>query len=129
MSEIAPPAGGGPNRLFLALAIGLAGLLVLGLIGVVGVLAIPRLLGTNAPTPTVRVAAVNTPATPTRAATPVPTAAPSNTTAPTEVATPTLVLASGGGTAQTAGTGTPTIVGGGGTVTPTIIGGAGTSTP
>ncbi len=121
MSEIAPPAGGGPNRLFLALAIGLAGLLVLGLIGVVGVLAIPRLLGTNAPPPTLRVAVANT-STPTRAPTVAPTTAPT-TAVPTETATPTLVLASGGGTTQS----TPTIIGG--TGTPTIIGGGGTSTP
>ncbi len=43
MAEIAP-GGGGPNRLFLVLAVGLAGLLVVGLIAVGGVLLIPRFL-------------------------------------------------------------------------------------
>ena len=122
MSEIAP-AGGGPNRLFLVLAIGLAGLLVIGLLAVVGLLVVPRLVSSNvAPTPTVHVAAVNTPVPTTRPAT--PTLAP--TSAPTEAPTPTLVLASGGGTAQTLATPTAS---GAGTTTPTVIGGSGTTTP
>ena len=54
MAEIAP-AGGGPNRLFIVIVLGLVGLLLLGLIAVGGVVLIPRLLGTSAP-PTLRVA-------------------------------------------------------------------------
>jgi hypothetical protein len=84
MAEVAP-GGGGPNRLFVVLAVGLAGLLVLGLLAVGGVLLIPRLLGGNAPAPTVRAAT-----TPTRF---IALATP--TEAPTEVPTPTLVAAGG----------------------------------
>ncbi len=86
MAEIAP-GGGGPNRLFVVLAVGLAGLLVLGLLAVGGVLLIPKLLGGSAPPPTVRAAT-----TPTRAialATTAPTATPEVIEAPT----PTLVAA------------------------------------
>ncbi len=82
MAEIAP-GGGGPNRLFVVLAVGLAGLLVLGLLAVGGVLLIPRILGTTAPQP----AKVVT--TPTRVA--MATTAPTETTVPTEAPTPTLV--------------------------------------
>lgn len=121
MAEIAP-AGGGPNRLFIVLAIGLAALLILGLIGLGGFLLIPRLLGLGAsPSPTVRIAAGTASATRVLA-----TLTPQNS--PTSVVqdtpTPTLVLL----------TGTPG-AGGGGTATPTVIGGgagtpgAGTPTP
>ncbi len=101
MAEIAP-GGGGPNRLFVVLAVGLAGLLVLGLLAVGGVLLIPRLLGGGAPPPTAR--AVTTP---TRAIA-LATTAPTSTPAPTEAPTPTLVNAAGGATTQTvAPTATP----------------------
>lgn len=120
MAEIAP-AGGGPNRLFIVLAIGLAALLILGLIGLGGFLLIPRLLGLGAsPSPTVRIAAATASATRVLA-----TLTPLNspTAVVQDTATPTLVLL----------TGTPG-VGGGGTATPTVIGGgagtpAGTGTP
>jgi hypothetical protein len=84
MAEVAP-GGGGPNRLFVVLAVGLAGLLVLGLLAVGSVLLIPRLLGGNAPAPTAR--AVTTP---TRAI-----ALATATEVPTEAPTPTLVGAGG----------------------------------
>ncbi len=95
MAEIAP-GGGGPNRLFVVLAVGLAGLLVLGLLAVGGVLLIPKLLGGSAPPPTVRAAT-----TPTRM---IALATP--TEAPTEAPTPTLVAASSlaSPTADVAGT-------------------------
>ncbi len=83
MAEIAP-GGGGPNRLFVVLAVGLAGLLVLGLLAVGGVLLIPRILGTTAPPPAAKVIT-----TPTRVA--MATTAPTETTVPTEAPTPTLV--------------------------------------
>ncbi|MDE3092069.1 MAG: hypothetical protein KGJ80_22065, partial [Chloroflexota bacterium] len=55
MSEIAP-AGGGSNRLFVIIAVGLVGLLVLGLIAVGGIYLIPRIFQTaSVSTPTVRV--------------------------------------------------------------------------
>ncbi len=83
MAEIAP-GGSGPNRLFVVLAVGLAGLLVLGLLAVGGVLLIPRILGTSAPPPAVKAAT-----TPTRVALVEPTA----TEVPTQEPTPTLVSA------------------------------------
>ncbi len=111
MAEIAP-AGGGPNRLFVVLAIGLAALLILGLIGLGGFLLIPRLLGLGAaPSPT-RIAA----ATATRVLS-SPTAIPTSTTAPTDTPAPTLVNPLSGGSqtlvASGAGTATPTVIGGG----------------
>lgn len=78
MAEIAP-AGGGPNRLFVMLAIGLAALLVLGLVGLGGYFVIQNMFK---PAPQARVVAT---ATVTRA----PTSAP---TPMVEAATPTLVL-------------------------------------
>lgn len=103
MAEIAP-AGGGPNRLFIVLAIGLAALLVIGLIGLGGFFAIQTLFK---PSPT-RVAL----ATATRAL-PTSTPAPTETTAPTTAPTPTLVLSSGG---------TETAVALGGAATATVTG-------
>ncbi len=83
MAEIVP-AGGGPNRLFVVIAIGLVGLLLLGLIAVGGVFFIPKLLGTSAPPPTVRVAVT----TPTRvAAVAVLATAPASTDTPVPPAT------------------------------------------
>jgi hypothetical protein len=84
MAEITPRSGG-PNRLFLVLAVGLAGLLVLGLIAVGGILLIPRVLAGTPPPAAVRTA--NTPTRPivlvTQASTP--------TAVPTEAPLPTLV--------------------------------------
>jgi len=109
MAEIVP-AGGGPNRLFVVIAIGLVGLLLLGLIAVGGVLFIPRLLGTSAPPPTVRVAVT----TPTRVApvavlvatdTPIP---PATSVINTPVIVPgTPVTSTSTVTATTVFTGTP----------------------
>jgi hypothetical protein len=118
MAEIAP-AGGGPNRLFIVIALGLVGLLLLGLIAVGGVFLIPRILGTSAP-PTLRVA-VTTPTRNVGAA--AVTAAPNtDTPIPTSTSvinTPVLVIGSpaapseGTITATTTITGTP---GAGGTL-------------
>lgn len=100
MAEIAP-AGGGPNRLFIVLAIGLAALLVIGLIGLGGILFIQNASRSAVVSPTIRIAA----ATATRPAPTVEVA----TAAPTAVATPTLVLSGSGGVpvAQTGATSTP----------------------
>jgi hypothetical protein len=113
MAEIVP-AGGGPNRLFVVIAIGLVGLLLLGLIAVGGVLFIPRLLGTSAPPPTVRVA-VTTPTrvggvvalatVPASTDTPVPPATAVITTPVIVPGTP--VTSTSTVTATTAITGTP----------------------
>ncbi len=100
MAEIAP-GGGGPNRLFVMLAVGLAGLLVLGLLAVGGIFLIPRFLGTSSASPTVRAAA-----TPTRAIA-LATLAPTDTPEPTLGPTPTLVNAAGGASPTTEASGTP----------------------
>ncbi len=126
MSEIAPAGGGGPNRLFVVLALGLAGLLVLGLIAIGGVLLIPRLLGGAAAPTTVRAAT-----TPTRIIV-LATLPPSPTVAATETgaSTPTLVNAApGAGTPGAEGTATPTVIGGGGTPSTTGTPGAGGALP
>ncbi len=127
MSEIAPAGGGGPNRLFVVLALGLAGLLVLGLIAIGGVLLIPRLLGGVVGTAPTTVRAATTPTRLIVLATTAasPTAAATDTVAPT----PTLVNANvGGGTPGAEGTGTPTVIGAG---TPSTSGtpGAGGALP
>ena len=112
MAEIAP-AGGGPNRLFVVIALGLVGLLLLGLIAIGGVFLIPKLLGSNPP-PTLRVAVT----TPTRnvalaAVTEAPTA--TDTPIPTGTAvinTPVLLVGSPAATSNITATvnltGTPT---------------------
>jgi hypothetical protein len=97
MAEIAP-GGGGPNRLFVVLAVGLAGLLVLGLVAVGGVLLIPKIIN-PAPAP----AKVAT--TPTRVA--QATTVPTDTPVPTEAATPTLVGAGSLATPTSDISGTP----------------------
>ncbi len=110
MAEIAP-AGGGPNRLFIVIAVGLVGLLLLGLIAVGGILVIPRIFQTSAP-PTIRVAVT----TPTRV---TPTTAPTSTDTPeptsTSVIVPLVISPAAGETvtATTTITGTP---GAGGTL-------------
>ena len=111
MAELAP-SGGGPNRLFVILALGLGGLLVLGLLGVGGFFLIQRFTTPAPAAPTaIRIAAT----TPTRA---LPTA----TLQPTDVPSPTFVLV-----AQSAATITPGGVSAAATVTTTV--GAGTGTP
>ncbi len=104
MAEIAP-AGGGPNRLFVVIAIGLVGLLLLGLIAIGGVFLIPRIFQTAAAPPTIRVAVT----TPTRVPTftPVPTDTPA-ATATLVVAPPALGATTPGAVEATATiTGTP----------------------
>ncbi len=104
MAELAP-SGGGPNRLFVILAVGLGALLILGLIGVGGIFLLQR-AGGSAPPPPPPATLVITITTPTRAAL-APTLGAANLT-PTEQATPTFVIISGGAT-ETPG-GTPTLV-------------------
>ncbi len=94
MSELAP-SGGGPNRLFVILALGLGGLLVLGLLGVGGFFLIQRFTAAPPPAPTAVRVAANTP---TRA---LPTATVAVT--PTELPTPTFVLVAAGAATQTPG--------------------------
>ena len=84
MSEVAP-TGGGPNRLFIVLLLGLGGLLIIGLVGLLAfVFVIQPMMrpAAAAPTPPRVVVTV---ATPTRAptATPTLTPSPTNTLAPT----------------------------------------------
>jgi len=109
MAEIAP-AGGGPNRLFVVIALGLVGLLLLGLIAVGGVFLIPRFLGTSAP-PTLRVAVT----TPTRGVVVAAvTTAPTDTPIPSSTAvinTPVLVVGSPAATSTGTITATATITG------------------
>jgi hypothetical protein len=112
MAEIAPAGGGGPNRLFVVIAIGLAGLLILGLIALGGIFAIRTLSPSNV-APTLKVAVT----TPTRAL-PTATLPPTATSAPTEIPTPTLVLSAGG-----TGTQTPPTSAQSTTVTPTVSSG------
>lgn len=111
MAEIAP-AGGGPNRLFIVIALGLVGLLLLGLIAIGGVFLIPRLLGTSAQ-PTLRVSVT----TPTRVSIAQATTEPTSTDTPAPTATsvlntPVIVpqspVAATATVTSTVGTGTPT---------------------
>jgi len=113
MAEIAP-AGGGPNRLFVVIAIGLVGLLLLGLVAVGGILIIPRVFQTTAVSPTVRVAV----ATATRVL--APAVAPTATDTPAPTATAVLAPPTAGptSTATVAITATGTITGTPGTGTP-----------
>lgn len=122
MSEVAP-AGGGPNRLFIILALGLVGLLLIGIVAlIVFVFVIQPMLRPAAapPTPTRVVLAA---ATPTRA--PLPTA--TNTLIPTNTPLPTATLVvqppTGGGVTPVGGaTATATVA-----TTATL--GPGTGTP
>ncbi len=80
MAEIAP-AGGGPNRLFILIALGLAALLILGILGLGGYVFLSNMSRAALPPPTVRIAAAT------------PSLAPvADTPAPTETASPTLVV-------------------------------------
>ena len=116
MAEIAP-AGGGPNRLFVVIALGLVGLLLLGLIAIGGVFLIPRIFGSG-PAPTLRVAVT----TPTRnvalaAVTDAPTS--TDTPIPTGTAvinTPVLVIGSPAATSNITATATITGTPGTGTL-------------
>jgi hypothetical protein len=108
MAELAP-SGGGPNRLFIILAIFLGGLLVLGLLGLGGYYVLQRFLAPSpvaiASTPTIRPAN-----TPTRV---LATA----TLAPTDIPSPTFVL--GIGATSTPGGAAPLGLSGG-TITATM---------
>ncbi len=90
MAEVAPAGGGGPNRMFLVIALGLVGLLVLGVIAIGGIflfnqISRPAVL----PTATIRVAIT----TPTRVlSTATATTAPTDTPSPS----PTRVVDVGG---------------------------------
>ncbi len=125
-----PAAGdGGQNRLFIIIALGLVGLLMLGLLGIGGWALIIR------PKQQARVAAIQSPtvvvaaATETPTATPTPTATmtPTNTPAPLATNTPVVPTATatqvGGATATPTRTPTPT-PGGEGSTPDTGIGGA-----
>ena len=79
-------AGFGQNRIFTMIALGLVGLLILGLLGIGGLIVFTRLRGPA--TPTV-VAELTPTATPTKAPTATPTRTP--TSVPTPTRTPTSV--------------------------------------
>ncbi len=108
MAEVAPAGGGGPNRIFVIIAIGLAGLLLLGVIGLAALWAIGNLGKSPAPAPTLRIAAT----TPTRPIS-TPTVAATDTEVPatlTPVIQNTQVIAPAGTAAPTsaeAATSTP----------------------
>lgn len=84
MAEIAPVGGGGANRTFLIIVLGLAAVLLIGLILAGALLALPALLGT-------RSLSAATTITPTRVAIAVATATVST---PVSTATPVLVAPS-----------------------------------
>ncbi|MFQ5611708.1 MAG: hypothetical protein ACE5H9_06205 [Anaerolineae bacterium] len=92
-----PPSGGGNNRLFIIIALGLVGLLVLGLIGIGSVVALRRLRSAQEvalATPTPTEVAVLQPS-PTATFTPLPPT-PTSTTVPTPTNTPVLAPGNGG---------------------------------
>ena len=95
MAELAP-SGGGPNRLFVILALGLGGLLVLGLVLGGGYLAIRQLTAAPPPAPTAVRVAANTP---TRLIIPTATVQPTQTEGPS----PTFVLVAVAAATQTPG--------------------------
>jgi hypothetical protein len=115
MSELAP-SGGGPNRLFIILALGLGILLILGLIGLGGYFVLQNIARAPVSAPT----AIFVASTPTREALATATLAPSPTL--TEQPTPTFVLVTGGGPTQTPGGPTAT-------ATQTVSGAATIGTP
>lgn len=111
MAEVAPAGGGGPNRMFLVIALGLVGLLVLGVIAIGGIFLFNQISRPAVvPTATVRLAVT----TPTRV---LPTAtAPATETLPPPTATlvvvPVVPAPGGGGVltvtvTATVGAGTP----------------------
>ena len=78
-------AGFGQNRIFTVIALGLVGLLILGLLGIGGLIFFTRLRGPA--TPTV-VAELTPTAMPTRAPTATPTRTPTSVPTPIRVVTP-----------------------------------------
>lgn len=123
MSEVAP-AGGGPNKLFIVLALGLVGLLVIGIVVFLVFMFVvqPAMNAARVPaaTPT-RGVTITFATTPTRAALVVLT--PTNAPPATDTPQATLVVqpASGGTTPSAGGTLTPMAV-----VTGTVTPGTGT---
>jgi len=105
MAEVAP-AGGGPNRMFIAIVVGLVGLLVVGALGVLGFFLIPRLQGLAAApaTPTL----IRPISTPTRAIALAPTATLEPSPTATLVVAPVAPAPAGAGTPTTVVTGTTT---------------------
>ena len=82
-------AGFGQNRVFTVIALGLVGLLILGLLGIGGLIFFTKLRGLA--TPTV-VAELTPTATPTKARTATPTKAPTATSTKVPTATPAPVV-------------------------------------
>lgn len=82
-------AGFGQNRVFTMIALGLVGLLILGLLGIGGLIFFTKLRGLA--TPTV-VAELTPTATPTKARTATPTKAPTATSTKVPTATPAPVV-------------------------------------
>jgi hypothetical protein len=123
MAEIAP-AGGGPNRLFLIIAIGLGGLLVIGIIAVGAFFLLNSMSPKPAVVPTVAVkVAVTTPT-----IKPTSTIAPTDTPAPTNTAVLSVANVSSS-SASSSAAGAPLAGGGVVTATGTFTGTPGTGTP
>lgn len=116
MAEVAPAGGGGPNRMFLVIALGLVGLLVLGVIAIGGIFLFNQISRPAVvPTATVRVAIT----TPTRALpTATATTAPTDTPSPVVTATRVFEPAAGGLTPAAVITATATVTGTVGAGTP-----------
>ena len=120
--EPATPGGTGPNRLFIIIALGLVGLLILGVIAAGAIVLLPQVFRVaSASTPTVAFR-ITTPTRTLPTATAIPTATDTPIPTATSVLQPAATASSGGGTtvAETA-TATTAITGtvGPGTGTPT----------
>lgn len=112
MAEVAPAGGGGPNRMFLVIALGLVGLLIIGVIAIGGIFLISQ-VSRPAPTATVRIA-VTTPTRVLSTATLVPTNTPTQEATATRVVAPVSPVIGGASevtttvtVTATVGTGTP----------------------
>lgn len=110
------PAGGGPNRLFLIIAIGLGGLLVIGIIAVGAFFLLNGLSPKPATAPTVAIKLAAT----------TPTVRPTNTLAPTDTPAPTNTSVLSVASASSSSAGSLAAPGAGGVITAT---GALTGTP
>ena len=121
MAEIAP-AGGGPNRLFLIIALGLGGLLVIGIIAVGAFF----LLNSLSPKPATATVAIKVAAT-------TPTVRPTNTVVPTDTPAPTsttvLSVASASSSSVSSSTAGGPVAGGVVTATGEFTGTPGAGTP
>lgn len=90
-------AGFGQNRVFTMIALGLVGLLILGLLGIGGLIFFTKLRGLATPTVVAELTPTATPtkaptATPTKARTATPTKAPTATSTKVPTATPAPVV-------------------------------------